>query len=111
MKTTKQDAKFFAERFSHVKVTIRMDAGSTAEDINRITVDPIWKGVDRPCTGGYGFSIKHRALAYRLKAAIESGKFYSDFAVVKDVNGKTYVQCNAYSVGRHLNSDLRKLGF
>lgn len=83
----------------------------TAHD--RLVVGPVWKGVDRPYTGGVGLpnSPSGRALAQRLKKAIEAGVAFKPEGVQTDANGKTYVVAHAGVIGRRLSADLRRLGF
>lgn len=81
--------------------------------VDRLVVGPVWKGVDRPYTGGIGLpnSPSGRALAQRLKKAIEAGAVFKPSGVKTDINGKTYVEAHAGVIGRTLNADLRRLGF
>ncbi len=83
------------------------------EDAREITVDVIWSGepLDRPHTGGFGLKLSHRALALRLKRAIDAQAVHVNPGVVKDVNGKSYVQADCRVLGRHMNADLRRIGY
>jgi hypothetical protein len=54
--------------------------------------------LDRPCTGGFLFGHKKRAL-------------HKDPKVVKDIGGKTYVQATSKVMAKYANADLRRLGF
>jgi hypothetical protein len=83
------------------------------EDDEGIHVDVTWSGVelDRPSTGGFGLKKTHRQLAERLKRAIDAGAVYPVATVARDVNQKTYVRADSKVGGRHLNADLRRLGY
>lgn len=76
---------------------------------NLFTVSPIWTGVDRPYTGGIG--VKGMAMAKRLERAFLSGAAFSSTKIEKDINGKTYVSATYVVMGRHLNADLKKIGY
>jgi len=78
----------------------------------RIDIDVTWIGadLDRPHVGGWAISDKP-ALATRLKTAIEAGAVYANPKIVKDSNGKTFVQAKSLVLGRHMNADLKRLGF
>jgi len=76
-----------------------------------LSVCPIWKGVDRPNVGGWGMLPKHRALATRLFRAIQDGAAFSDVTLKVDVNGKTYINASHLVLGRHMNADLKRLGY
>ena len=73
-----------------------------------VTVGPVWDGVDRPYT--FGWSVK-ASLAPRLVRAIQAGAVFHDVSVATDNGGKTYVAAKATMLGRHMNADLKKLGF
>jgi hypothetical protein len=78
-----------------------------------IRVRPVWKGVDRPNVGGWGLLLRHEKLALRLKAAIEAGAVYGKVERLTDVNGKSYIntQLRLRILSRHMNADLKRLGF
>lgn len=77
-----------------------------------VSVQPHWKGVDRPNTGGYTVSLKHKPLALRLKIALESGALWiQEPKIATDVNGKTYVNADIKILMRKCNSELKRLGF
>lgn len=77
-----------------------------------LCVKPFWKGVDRPCVGGWGLPIEARPLAERLKQAIEAGAVHRDPHVETDVEGMTYVASTQNRVaGRTMNADLKRLGY
>jgi hypothetical protein len=66
--------------------------------------------LDRPRTHGISTG-RNKDLAERLAAAINAGAVYPDPEVRTDVYGATYVQASSRVMGRHLNADLRRLGF
>jgi hypothetical protein len=67
--------------------------------------------LDRPCTGGFLFGHKKRALVARLVKAIDAQAVHKDPKVVKDIGGKTYVQATSKVMAKYANADLRRLGF
>jgi hypothetical protein len=70
-----------------------------------------WTGVDRPVTHSIGTG-KNRRLAERLAAAVTSGAVFASAPEVRrDVYGATYVEVRLHVMGRHLNADLRRLGY
>lgn len=73
------------------------------------TVWERWHGVDRP--RGAGTACSTKALAGRLKAAIEAGAAIGTPELKTDVNGKSYVWAPSRVLARMLNADLRRLGF
>lgn len=73
-----------------------------------VLVEFHWNGVDRPCT--YGISCTEKD-APRLVAACNDGVLFSKPTVSRDSEGKTYVNATCNVLGRHLNADLRKLGY
>ena len=75
----------------------------------RVSVCPIWGGVDRPNTGGWG-GLKE-SVAQRLAKAIKAGVVCSNPRIVTDVNGKTYVEYDGFIMARYMNADLKRLGF
>jgi hypothetical protein len=69
-----------------------------------------WAGVDRPVT--YAIAVGQNSRnAERVAAAMEAGAFFANVRVATDINGATYVACDARVMGRHLNRDLARLGF
>jgi hypothetical protein len=93
----------FAEHFSHVEIVETADGS--------LHVEPIWKGVDRPNVGGWAVGPTHRALAERLCRAVRSGAAFGDVTAKVDVNGATYINASHLVLGRHMNADLRRLGY
>jgi hypothetical protein len=73
-----------------------------------VLVEFVWEGVDRPNTGGI---VCPERIAPRLVAACNAGVLFVGDQVVKDVDGKTYVDTVCQVTGRHLHADLKKLGF
>jgi hypothetical protein len=80
-----------------------------AQDGHGWSVRPVWSGVDRPNTGGWGFGSKR--LAERMRSALLAGVVYSKIEVVTDASGKTFVHGTSLVLGRYANADLKKLGF
>ena len=82
-------------------------------DDEGIHCDVHWSGekLDRPHTSGYLLGRKKMKLALRFKRAVEAGAIYSNPKIVKDVNGKTYVQAEGFIMARHMNAELKKRGF
>lgn len=74
------------------------------------TVKPVWEGVDRPTSCGYGFS--DAKLAQRFAAAYKAGVLYLKPPVIKtDVNGQTYVCADINILCRIANAELKRKGF
>ena len=73
-----------------------------------VIVDFHWEGVDRPCTGGIVCKAKY---APRLVKACEAGVLFKNPTVTKDVNGKTYMEASCQVWAKHLDTDLKKLGY
>ena len=69
--------------------------------------------IDRP--KNYGISCGHgkqgQTLANRVAAACKAGVLFGPATVKADVSGKTYVHADCRVIGRHLNADLKRLGF
>lgn len=78
-------------------------------DTGRFSVQAVWGGVDRPTTGGWGGL--RESVAKRLAKAIKAGAVESNPRIVKDVNGKTYVQTDGFIMAKYMNADLKRLGF
>ena len=69
----------------------------------------IWDGVDRPvsqiiCTGT-------TKLAERVVEACKGGVLFVNVKVLTDINGKTYMGTSCQVIGKHLNADLKRLGY
>lgn len=71
-------------------------------------VEPVFEGVDRPCTGGIHVPLKYLT---RTIAAFQSGAATPNAHVVKDVSGATYVAYDTVLFSRYLPSSLRKIGY
>jgi hypothetical protein len=72
------------------------------------TVSPIWAGVDRPNVGGISVPLR---FVGRVVAALESGAAFESTKVVRDIDGKTYVEASSRIMGRHLERSLRAIGY
>jgi hypothetical protein len=84
-----------------VEVTERPDGS--------ISVHPIWSNVDR--VNGSGWLVGNMRMADRLRRALLAGVVYSATEIMTDVNGKTLVHGTSKILARHMNADLRKLGY
>lgn len=82
---------------------------TTDPDDGHLSVWPVWRDVDRPCTSG--MAVKDNRMAARLAAAIEAGAALTNQGTLTDVDGKTYVNTRWHVLGRTLSADLRRLGF
>lgn len=67
--------------------------------------------VDRPEFWGFGIPSNNPKLVQRLRNAILSGKVFTNFRILTDVNGKTYFGYDCSVHGRSMNADLKRLGF
>lgn len=80
-----------------------------------VHVDVKWRGgkLDRTDGGGFVFKANPLGMGYakRLVAAINAGVVYTNAKVLRDVNGRTYVQADKQVMAKYANSDLRRLGF
>lgn len=83
------------------------------EDSLGIHVETYWSGLplDRPCTGGWLFGHGKRALAERLKRAVDAGVVHPQRLLTRDMNGKSYVSAFGRVLARRANADLKRLGF
>ena len=90
-----------------------LDRVDLLEEDGQITVSPIWKDVDRPCTSGYCLPLSKRALAERFKAALLTKQLFDEPALRFDINGQTYIQYQLKFryTGSTLDQDLTELGF
>lgn len=79
--------------------------------VSSIEVRPIWKGVDRECSSGWGFRPEQRPIAERLRKAILADAFFTDAQVLTDVNGRTYVGASHGAMGRTMERDLERIGY
>jgi len=82
-----------------------------------ITVKVIWTPVDgtldRQQTTSYSLSDTphHRKLASRLVKAIYAGAALPFKGIIKDVNGKSFVDCGMEVMGKYMNADLKRIGY
>ena len=67
--------------------------------------------LDRPHSFGWAVSGHKRALAERLVRAVNAGAVFGTAFVKRDVYGKTYIEADCKVSGRHLNTDLQRLGY
>jgi hypothetical protein len=91
-------------------VDIRWEEAEDKWSPAHYSVWPTFSGVDRERSSGWGTG-KSRPLANRLAKAIRAGAAIADLEVLTDVNGKTYVGYRHVVGARHLNADLKRLGF
>lgn len=70
-------------------------------------------GVDRSDVAAWSFHAKQRPLAERLKKCIEDGKAFLGYLIETDEDGHTYIaqENAAFFHGRHMNVELKKLGY
>jgi hypothetical protein len=80
-------------------------------ELGGFLISPVWKGVDRPNTGGIGLPRRDANLVSLIEKAMRDGAFWSHAAIATDVNGKTYVAAAAVVFGKRLKADLRRLGY
>lgn len=77
----------------------------------RFIVTPIWGNVDRPNTGGFSCG-PNQSLAHRLqKAIVDEAVWYEDPSIERDGNGYSYVNAQLGISMRHINAELKKLGY
>lgn len=67
--------------------------------------------VDRTRHHAWRLRAGDESLACRLASAVEAGVVFTNFQVLRDIYGKTYLQSNCSVLGRRMNADLRRLGF
>lgn len=90
----------------NIRATLTQEAGRFLVEAHAVGLP-----VDRTHLLGWTVPLEKPKLATRLKRAIESGAVFYDWSIRTDVHGKTYVQASARVMGRHMNADLRRLGF
>ena len=81
---------------------LRAEIHWTGADLDRSCVHGISLGKDSP---------RKRALSDRLTRAVACGAAHTTPQIKADVNGNTYVDARCRVLGRHLNADLKRLGF
>ena len=59
----------------------------------------------------YGWAVLNHDLADRLIRAVHGGRAITVEGVKTDITGKTYAATNVAVTGRHMNADLRRLGY
>ena len=90
---------------------IKLTDVEVTNDGTRINVTPIWAGVDRPVSFMWGLKPSHGRLADRLVRAVKAGVVIVNPHVKRDINGRSYVEFDLKVSGRHLNADLKRLGY
>ena len=75
-----------------------------------------WTGadLDRPCVHAVSLgndTPARRKLADRLARATAVGAVHQAPTIKTDIHGNTYVDARCRVLGRHLNADLKRLGF
>lgn len=91
--------------------TPRATAEIAASD-DGITVTVAWDvPVDRNRIQSWGLSPRHKALAARLKRAVDGQVVCINPVVATDNAGKTYVASDSSILARHMNADLVRLGY
>ena len=90
-------------------IPAELDRVEVTTNEHGISVTPFWKHVER--SQGSGYSVRTKRDADRLKKAIEAGVVYTNAFVTRDAQGNTYVTSGRTVMGRHLNADLKRLGY
>ena len=83
--------------------------GHHDDDAGALCVDAVWADVEWPDTGG--ICVGDRLLAGRLAAAMLAGVAFTDARWAVTTCGTSYVAADSTVSGRHLNTDLRRLGY
>jgi hypothetical protein len=96
---------------SIIDVEIKETRPTFAKFDSGLSITPVWDGVDRPRSFSWGVKSTHRKLAERLKAAILAGVVFYKIQKGTDANGQTYPTFSCRVSGRHMNADLKRLGF
>jgi hypothetical protein len=98
-------------------MTISLNAENldvTVERGDSLTVRTRYVGVinvDRRDLIGFGLRAKDTVLAERLQRAILAGVVFTPATVGLDKTGRAYIVTSTKVSGRHLNADLKRLGF
>ena len=79
-------------------------------DADDLCVDAVWADVERPDTGGICVG-RNPQLAGRLAAAMLAGVAFTDARYAVTTCGVSYVAADSTISGRHLNADLKRLGY
>lgn len=86
--------------------------GKVVKIDGHVAVEVHWSGgdspIDRPHTTSIGCPPD---LAGRLVAAINAQKAFTHPRLKIDIGGQTYIEAQCHVMGRHLKSNLVKLGF
>ena len=80
-------------------------------DVDGVTVTVTTPVTDREDVYAWALPSKDGALASRLARAVQAGAVLTNPVVKTDVNGKTYVSVDSQVMGRHMNADLKRLGY
>ncbi len=87
-------------------------------DATRVAVRTFWScsavTIDRPeshLVSCGSVTIKNIELAKRLARAIDAQACWTNPALRTDVDGNSYIMHDIKVLGRHLNADLKKLGY
>jgi len=99
-------AEFLAKHLESVQL---VDRNPTDGISARYIVDPIWKGVDRSHSGGWGTN--NKKLAERMQRAVQSGKIFLNLEIKTDVNGNTYISDLDDIDWKRANKSLLRYGF
>lgn len=79
--------------YLHLVERIKFDEHDWPE-AGSISVGVVWKGVDRPDSGGVSLRPGDRALAERLRDVIARGDAFQSVEVKTDIGGGTYMSAN-----------------
>lgn len=91
-------------------VTITLEMADEYRPKDSYVVSPIWAGVDRPMVHSISTG-SNLGLAKRLQRAMLDGVVFNNPQIRTDNYGHTYVASGCRVMGRHLNADLKKLGY
>lgn len=93
-----------------VDVTIILEKADDIRPNDSYVVTPVWGGVDRPTTHSIS-TAQNLALAKRLQRAMLDGAVFNNPHILTDNGGQTYVASGCRVMGRHLDRDLKNLGY
>lgn len=83
------------------------------ETPQEITITPVWSGVE--CAENFSWGLLNKPgrlrLALRLKQAILDGAVLTNRRLDRTTTGKTYVAYDIMVFARHMNADLKRLGY
>lgn len=84
----------------------------TTETDGHITVRTFVKGMSVDRTELIGMSVgRNHLLAIRYVTAVLAGRVFGPGAILTDAQGQTYVSATQHVMGRHLNAQLKQMGF